>query len=80
MKLLKLILIMLGALLPIGYSAVLTITHILAYFNNYKITVLTNTIGEAHIELFILLVSIPIMLWATFTLLKHYIKNLNILN
>ena len=76
MKPLKLGVILFGAILPLGMTVVLFLTFLAAYFNNNIITININAIGEANIELMVLLCLLPLTFYSTFTILKHYVKSL----
>lgn len=62
-----------GLLLLAGYSIVLTITFLVAYFHpSYSTLVLINFYGEAHFEFVLLCITVPLGLWAVY----HSCKNL----
>ena len=54
------------------YSIVLTYTFLVAYFQpNYQARVLVNYYGEANVEFILLLVTVPLGLWAVYYSCKN---------
>jgi len=48
-----------GLTFMIGNSILMFLTFIVAYLNNYKVTVYINQYVEAHIEMALMLISLP---------------------
>ena len=80
----KTIMIFLGLALTNTYSIFVTYTFFLAYFNGYQVKVMINNFGEAHIEFVLLLITVPLSMWAIYqscknlftkNIKKDYIKN-----
>jgi hypothetical protein len=72
LKNLKALLCVIGIASLIANSMVLYITFLWAYFfNNFVFAVNINTIGEAHLEFFILPASIFLGIYGTINLIKY---------
>lgn len=71
----KFIIVLFGIATMLGCSITLFITFMAAYFNNFEIMVVINSYGEAHMELFLLMITFPMTFWATVILLKAFAKN-----
>ena len=72
MKTLKKIFKIIGLTALIGYSVTFITIFIMAYFNNYELVLTINEHSEANLELSIILLTIPFIIYFVFETFKKY--------
>lgn len=75
MYLLKNLMIAIGIACLISNSLVLFYTFFIAYFNDYQVLINVNNFGEAHLELFLIPISIILGIYSIIALYNLNLKN-----
>jgi hypothetical protein len=70
-KLHKNLVVFMSLLLSTGLSFVMFFVFLVAFFNGFRVRVLVNEFGEAHVELVMLLVLMPFICFGTYLSYKN---------